>query len=266
MAIQGRRLREQPESSSRVPRRDQDILTTGNLSHGVGQGNTANVMIAKSGADVAQMKEVAETKLGKKVEKAVITVPAYFNDNQRQATKDAGSISGLNVLRIINEPTAAAIAYGLGSGKSEKERNVLIYDLGGGTFDVSLLHIQGGVFTVKATAGDTHLGKNSWVIIPCETVLIDPNNLQVAKTSTPTSWNTSRKSSNEKLRKISATTPAHSAGCEQLASERSAPSPTAPKQRSKSTRSSTAKTSTPTSPARVSKISTTRPSQAQSSL
>lgn len=104
------------------------------------------------------MKEVAETKLGKKVEKAVITVPAYFNDNQRQATKDAGAIAGLNVLRIINEPTAAAIAYGLGSGKTSKERNVLIYDLGGGTFDVSLLNIQGGVFTVKATAGDTHLG------------------------------------------------------------------------------------------------------------
>ncbi|KAF2763722.1 heat shock protein 70 [Teratosphaeria nubilosa] len=107
---------------------------------------------------LGKMKEVAETKLGKKVSKAVITVPAYFNDNQRQATKDAGSIAGLNVLRIINEPTAAAIAYGLGSGKSDKERNVLIYDLGGGTFDVSLLHIQGGVFTVKATAGDTHLG------------------------------------------------------------------------------------------------------------
>ncbi|OAL32279.1 hsp75-like protein [Fonsecaea multimorphosa] len=105
-----------------------------------------------------KMKEVAETKLGKKVSKAVITVPAYFNDNQRQATKDAGAISGLNVLRIINEPTAAAIAYGLGSGKTDKERNVLIYDLGGGTFDVSLLNIQGGVFTVKATAGDTHLG------------------------------------------------------------------------------------------------------------
>ncbi|KAG4265384.1 heat shock protein SSB1 [Fusarium proliferatum] len=107
---------------------------------------------------LTKMKEIAETKLGKKVEKAVITVPAYFNDNQRQATKDAGSIAGLNVLRIINEPTAAAIAYGLGAGKSEKERNVLIYDLGGGTFDVSLLNIQGGVFTVKATAGDTHLG------------------------------------------------------------------------------------------------------------
>ncbi|KAK5113092.1 Heat shock protein ssb1 [Meristemomyces frigidus] len=107
---------------------------------------------------LGKMKEIAETKLGKKVQKAVITVPAYFNDNQRQATKDAGAIAGLNVLRIINEPTAAAIAYGLGAGKSDKERNVLIYDLGGGTFDVSLLNIQGGVFTVKATAGDTHLG------------------------------------------------------------------------------------------------------------
>ncbi|KAL8969227.1 MAG: hypothetical protein Q9183_002096 [Haloplaca sp. 2 TL-2023] len=105
-----------------------------------------------------KMKEVAETKLGKKVKKAVITVPAYFNDNQRQATKDAGAIADLQVLRIINEPTAAAIAYGLGSGKSEKEKNVLIYDLGGGTFDVSVLNIQGGVFTVKSTNGDTHLG------------------------------------------------------------------------------------------------------------
>jgi actin-like ATPase involved in cell morphogenesis len=117
---------------------------------------------------LGKMKEVAEIKLGKKVEKAVITVPAYFNDNQRQATKDAGSIAGLNVLRIINEPTAAAIAYGLGSGKSEKERNVLIYDLGGGTFDVSLLHIQGGVFTVRATAGDTHLGGQDF-----DTALLD---------------------------------------------------------------------------------------------
>ncbi|PSR82771.1 heat shock protein 70 family [Coniella lustricola] len=107
---------------------------------------------------LTKMKEIAETKLGKKVEKAVITVPAYFDDNQRQATKDAGAIAGLNVLRIINEPTAAAIAYGLGSNKSSKARNVLIYDLGGGTFDVSLLNIEGGVFTVKATAGDTHLG------------------------------------------------------------------------------------------------------------
>jgi L1 cell adhesion molecule like protein len=92
---------------------------------------------------IFQMKEIAEAKLGQAVEKAVITVPAYFNDNQRQATKDAGAISGMNVLRIINEPTAAAIAYGLGAGKSSKERHVLIFDLGGGTFDVSLLHIQG---------------------------------------------------------------------------------------------------------------------------
>ena len=103
---------------------------------------------------LSKMKETAEAYLGKTVTHAVVTVPAYFNDAQRQATKDAGTIAGLQVLRIINEPTAAAIAYGLGSGKSEKERNVLIYDLGGGTFDVSLLNIQGGVFTVKATAGD----------------------------------------------------------------------------------------------------------------
>ncbi|KAG7194374.1 Heat shock protein ssb1 [Scheffersomyces spartinae] len=107
---------------------------------------------------LTKMKEIAEAKIGKAVEKAVITVPAYFNDAQRQATKDAGAIAGLNVLRIINEPTAAAIAYGLGAGKSEKEKHVLIFDLGGGTFDVSLLSIEGGVFTVKATAGDTHLG------------------------------------------------------------------------------------------------------------
>ncbi|KAG7727556.1 hypothetical protein KL933_002490 [Ogataea haglerorum] len=107
---------------------------------------------------LTKMKEIAEAKIGQKVEKAVITVPAYFNDAQRQATKDAGAIAGLNVLRIINEPTAAAIAYGLGAGKSDQEKHILIFDLGGGTFDVSLLHIAGGVFTVKATAGDTHLG------------------------------------------------------------------------------------------------------------
>merc|ERR1712170_59919 len=104
------------------------------------------------------MKEVAESYLGKKVAKAVVTVPAYFNDSQRQATKDAGSIAGLDVLRIINEPTAAAIAYGLDKVGENRERNVLIFDLGGGTFDVSLLTIDGGIFEVKATAGDTHLG------------------------------------------------------------------------------------------------------------
>jgi heat shock protein 1/8 len=103
-----------------------------------------------------KMKEIAEAYLGKEVKNAVVTVPAYFNDSQRQATKDAGSISGLNVLRIINEPTAAAIAYGL--DKKGDEKNVLIFDLGGGTFDVSLLTIEEGIFEVKATAGDTHLG------------------------------------------------------------------------------------------------------------
>jgi len=103
-----------------------------------------------------KMKEIAEAYLGREVKNAVITVPAYFNDSQRQATKDAGVISGLNVMRIINEPTAAAIAYGL--DKKGAEKNVLIFDLGGGTFDVSLLTIEEGIFEVKATAGDTHLG------------------------------------------------------------------------------------------------------------
>ena len=106
---------------------------------------------------LVKMKEIAEAYIGEKVDSAVITVPAYFNDSQRQSTKDAGAIAGLNVLRMINEPTAAAIAYGL-DNKTEKEKNILIYDLGGGTFDVTLLTIEGGVFEVKATAGDTRLG------------------------------------------------------------------------------------------------------------
>jgi len=106
---------------------------------------------------LTKMKETAEAYLGKAVKDAVITVPAYFNDSQRQATKDAGAITGLNVLRIINEPTAAAIAYGLDKKKSG-ECNILIFDLGGGTFDVSLLTLDDGIFEVKATAGDTHLG------------------------------------------------------------------------------------------------------------
>jgi len=106
-----------------------------------------------------KMKETAEAYLGKEVKDAVVTVPAYFNDSQRQATKDAGVIAGLNIMRIINEPTAAAIAYGLDKKKTgDKESNVLIFDLGGGTFDVSILSIEGGIFEVKATAGDTHLG------------------------------------------------------------------------------------------------------------
>ncbi|CAD5121259.1 DgyrCDS9790 [Dimorphilus gyrociliatus] len=105
---------------------------------------------------LSKMREVAEAYLGKTVTHAVVTVPAYFNDAQRQATKDAGTIAGLNVMRIINEPTAAAIAYGL--DKKEGEKNILVFDLGGGTFDVSLLTIDNGVFEVVATNGDTHLG------------------------------------------------------------------------------------------------------------
>ena len=106
---------------------------------------------------LTKMKETAEAYLGKKVTDAVVTVPAYFNDSQRQATKDAATIAGLKCLRIINEPTAAAIAYGLDKNKNDNT-NVLIFDLGGGTFDVSLLNIEDGIFEVKATAGDTHLG------------------------------------------------------------------------------------------------------------
>ena len=105
---------------------------------------------------LGKMKDVAEGYLGKTVKNAVVTVPAYFNDNQRQATKDAGTIAGLNVLRVVNEPTAAALAYGL--DKSGPETQIIVYDLGGGTFDVSLLQIEEGVFEVLATAGDTHLG------------------------------------------------------------------------------------------------------------
>jgi len=107
---------------------------------------------------LVKMKETAEAYLGVDVKDAVVTVPAYFNDSQRQATKDAGVISGMNVLRIINEPTAAAIAYGLDKKKGATECNVLIFDLGGGTFDVSILTIEEGIFEVKSTAGDTHLG------------------------------------------------------------------------------------------------------------
>ena len=106
---------------------------------------------------LAEMKQTAENYLGSEIKDAVITVPAYFNDSQRQATKDAGIIAGLNVLRIINEPTAAAMAYGL-EKKFTEERNILIFDLGGGTFDISILTIDDGIFEVKATAGDTHLG------------------------------------------------------------------------------------------------------------
>lgn len=109
---------------------------------------------------LTKMKTIAEAYLGQTVKDAVVTVPAYFTDAQRQATKDAGTIAGLNVLRIINEPTAAAIAYGLDQKKGAGEQNVMIFDMGGGTFDVSLLTIDDGVFEVRATAGDGHLGKS----------------------------------------------------------------------------------------------------------
>merc|ERR1712137_470102 len=121
-------------------------------------GETKTFSPSQIGSKVlGKMKETAEAYLGTTVDAAVVTVPAYFNDSQRQATKDAGTIAGLSVKRIINEPTAAAIAYGLDK-KAAGEKNVLIFDLGGGTFDVSLLTIEDGIFEVKATAGDTHLG------------------------------------------------------------------------------------------------------------
>jgi molecular chaperone DnaK len=109
---------------------------------------------------LSKLKNDAEKYLGEKVKQAVITVPAYFNDSQRQATKNAGTIAGLEVLRIINEPTASALAYGL--DKQDQMLTVLVFDLGGGTFDVSVLEIGGGVFEVKATAGNTHLGGDDW--------------------------------------------------------------------------------------------------------
>ncbi|TYH80813.1 hypothetical protein ES332_D03G157600v1 [Gossypium tomentosum] len=136
-----------------------------------GAGDKPMITVAYKGEDkmfaaeeissmvLMKMKETAEAYLGSSVKNGVVTVPAYFNDSQRQATKDAGVIAGLNVMRIINEPTAAAIAYGLDKkASSVGEKNVLIFDLGGGTFDVSLLTIEEGIFEVKATAGDTHLG------------------------------------------------------------------------------------------------------------
>lgn len=158
-----------------IGRRFEDSTVQGDMKHWpfevVSDGGKPKIQVSYKGETktffpeeissmvLTKMKETAEAYLGKTVTNAVITVPAYFNDSQRQATKDAGTISGLNVLRIINEPTAAAIAYGLdkkvtGAG----ERNVLIFDLGGGTFDVSILTIEDGIFEVKSTAGDTHLG------------------------------------------------------------------------------------------------------------
>ncbi len=132
-----------------------------------GPSNDARVKIGEkvyspqeiSAVILKKMKEDAENYLGEKIQKAVITVPAYFNDSQRQATKDAGTIAGLEVVRIINEPTASALAYGL---DKEQEQTILVFDLGGGTFDVSILDIGEGVFEVKATCGDMHLGGDDW--------------------------------------------------------------------------------------------------------
>ncbi|UYV75933.1 HSPA5 [Cordylochernes scorpioides] len=135
------------------------VIEKGSKPHIEVQASGATKLFAPeeiSAMVLIKMKETAEAYLGKKITNAVVTVPAYFNDAQRQATKDAGTIAGLNVMRIINEPTAAAIAYGL--DKKEGEKNILVFDLGGGTFDVSLLTIDNGVFEVVATNGDTHLG------------------------------------------------------------------------------------------------------------
>ncbi|XP_014245165.1 heat shock 70 kDa protein cognate 4 isoform X2 [Cimex lectularius] len=156
-----------------IGRRFEDVTVQSDMKHWpfevVSDGGKPKIQVQYKGENktffpeeissmvLTKMKETAEAYLGKTVTNAVVTVPAYFNDSQRQATKDAGTISGLNVLRIINEPTAAAIAYGLDK-KGAGERNVLIFDLGGGTFDVSILTIEDGIFEVKSTAGDTHLG------------------------------------------------------------------------------------------------------------
>merc|ERR1712100_261848 len=121
------------------------------------KGETKSFMAEEvSSMVLTKMKEIAEAYLGKEVKNAVITVPAYFNDSQRQATKDAGQISGLNVMRIINEPTAAALAYGLDKGQDDK--TIAVYDLGGGTFDISILEMQKGVIEVRSTNGNTLLG------------------------------------------------------------------------------------------------------------
>lgn len=124
---------------------------------------------------LSSLKKDAETYLGQTITDAVITVPAYFNDSQRQSTKDAATIAGLNCLRIINEPTAAAVAYGLDKINNDQEENILVFDLGGGTFDVSVLTIEGGVFEVKATGGDTHLGGDDFDSSVCKYVMTEFN-------------------------------------------------------------------------------------------
>jgi molecular chaperone DnaK len=152
----GRRLNEVPEESSMVPYK---------VKHGVNElavveaGGKDYTPQEVSAMILQKMKQTAEDYIGDKITDAVVTVPAYFNDSQRKATKEAGEIAGLNVLRIINEPTAASLAYGLDKKTNQK---IAVYDLGGGTFDVSILEIGDGVFEVKATNGDTHLGGDNF--------------------------------------------------------------------------------------------------------
>jgi molecular chaperone DnaK len=151
----GRRYDEVGEETRRIP---YEVVNSGGLAHvKIDDKDYAPPEI--SAMILQKMKQAAEDYLGEKVTKAVITVPAYFNDTQRQATKDAGVIAGLEVLRIINEPTAASLAYGLDKKKDEK---VAVFDLGGGTFDISVLELGDGVFEVKSTNGDTHLGGDDW--------------------------------------------------------------------------------------------------------
>ncbi len=157
----GRRQDEVGEETRRVP---YEIISSGGLAK-VKIDDKEYSPPEISAMILQKMKQSAEDYLGEKVTKAVITVPAYFNDAQRQATKDAGDIAGLEVLRIVNEPTAAALAYGLDKKKNEK---IAVYDLGGGTFDISILELGEGVFEVKSTNGDTHLGGDDW-----DTRLID---------------------------------------------------------------------------------------------
>ncbi|MEJ2664664.1 MAG: molecular chaperone DnaK, partial [Spirochaetia bacterium] len=152
----GRRFGEVPEEISMVPYK---VVDSGNDAR-IEINGKLNSPPEISALILQKMKKTAEDYLGETVNDAVVTVPAYFNDAQRQATKDAGRISGLNVKRIVNEPTAAALAYGL--GKDGKDEKIAVYDLGGGTFDISILELGDGVFEVKSTNGDTHLGGDNF--------------------------------------------------------------------------------------------------------
>src|SRR4051812_39315194 len=153
----GRRFTEVTEEMTMVPYR---VVSAPNGDVRVKTGAEDYAPPQISAMILQKLKQSAEDYLGQPVTQAVITTPAYFNDAQRQATKEAGQIAGLNVLRIVNEPTAAALAYGLDKG--EKEQTILVFDLGGGTFDVSLLEIGEGVVEVRATSGDNHLGGDDW--------------------------------------------------------------------------------------------------------